>query len=574
MSSLLPFAAAPRRLLPCVCLGLVALWASTTRANLTGHLGDSAMPDQYTTDDLFEALSPDHHPGVTPPEDLMWEGDGYQLCESDHPASEPPTPPESREELSERGNIPPASIQPVQASPSQHPDPSYDQVGGSDSPAHPSLASPNKLPTPALPEPAHDQTQDAAGAYEKKEEEIMNFLSKLRTAFQAYHVSPFYRSYFTPAGGFAIPLLGRQQADFKFELTSILNEETKKRLEHPDLLSAKLPVGEQHHVFEILEEFTLGYRQRQVVSTPCFLQPMSTIRSHYQNLLLFMHKIYEERLHRLDIPIVEQLSYQEKMFDWLFQEIFPSSDRGRLPGIGSTRRESLSEGLSNFNHLLSGPIHAKLKAFFSQRKHTLELIPSTALWLLERYQEQHETATHLLQTQSVDEAAHSRVGILVESLLQGIQATRGAGIDIRLKQDARVDNMVDPFIKMFEEQRDRFWEESSQVKYIHPTLRIVIIQSEFLERVHGPHQIQVLNSDHPSPIKKNHISKIMAMFLKRIDLLHYYLLYQFETSGKGIHNPDTAYQFTDLYPSRVDVHPTINCLKRTRRICLDQYKGN
>jgi hypothetical protein len=63
----------------------------------------------------------------------MWEGDGYQLCESDHPASElPPTPPESREELSERGNIPPASIQPVQASPSQHPDPSYDQVGGSD----------------------------------------------------------------------------------------------------------------------------------------------------------------------------------------------------------------------------------------------------------------------------------------------------------------------------------------------------------------------------------------------------------------------------------------------------------
>jgi hypothetical protein len=165
-------------------------------------------------------------------------------------------------------------------------------------------------------------------------------------------------------------------------------------------------------------------------------------------------------------------------------------------------------------------------------------------------------ATHLLQTQSVDEAAHSRVGILVESLLQGIQATRGAGIDIRLKQDARVDNMVDPFIKIFEEQRDRFWEESSQVKYIHPTLRIGIIQSEFLDRVHGSHQIQVLNSDHPSPIKKNHLSKIMARFLKRIDLLHYYLLYQFETSGKGIPNPDIRRKSLIMWLIQSFIKPT------------------
>jgi hypothetical protein len=106
-----------------MCIGLVFLAA--TLASLTGHLADSVL-DQYTTDDLFAVLPPDHQAGVTPPEELMWEEEGYQLY--DHPPLEPNWS-ESREVLPYRGNLATS----IQAGPSYYPNPLYAQLSGSDS---------------------------------------------------------------------------------------------------------------------------------------------------------------------------------------------------------------------------------------------------------------------------------------------------------------------------------------------------------------------------------------------------------------------------------------------------------
>jgi hypothetical protein len=78
-------------------------------------------PDEFTSDDLFAVLPPNHQAGVTPPDELMWEGDGYQL--HDNQPSEPQRL-ELRDDLPYRGNLATS----VQAGHSYHPSSSYGQV--------------------------------------------------------------------------------------------------------------------------------------------------------------------------------------------------------------------------------------------------------------------------------------------------------------------------------------------------------------------------------------------------------------------------------------------------------------
>ncbi|PLW05236.1 hypothetical protein PCASD_09210 [Puccinia coronata f. sp. avenae] len=77
-------------------------------------------PDEFTSDDLFAVLPPNHQAGVTPPDELMWEGDGYQL--HDNQPSEPQRL-ELRDDLPYRGNLATS----VQAGHSYHPSSSYGQ---------------------------------------------------------------------------------------------------------------------------------------------------------------------------------------------------------------------------------------------------------------------------------------------------------------------------------------------------------------------------------------------------------------------------------------------------------------
>ncbi|PLW57278.1 hypothetical protein PCANC_02421 [Puccinia coronata f. sp. avenae] len=548
MSSLSIFA--DRGLLSCMCIGLVFLAA--TLASLTGHLADSVL-DQYTTDDLFAVLPPDHQAGVTPPEELMWEEEGYQLY--DHPPLEPNWS-ESRDVLPYRGNLATS----IQAGPSYYPNPLYAQLSGSDTPAYPGWALRNELNTDNMPYPSG--SQDTVKVYERKE--VMESLSNLQTVFQEYHLKPFYRSYFTPAGGFVIPELRRHGRKFKFAITTIINREAKRKLEQSkSLMYAGFPV--ESYVFEMLQGSNLESLFRQAsttsrqasttsrqasitsrqASTTCFRQPISTLIDHYQNLILFMHKIYEERLDQLEIPVVAQLPHQEKMLDWLFEEIFPPSFWSLpLPGTGIARRETSSAG-HDFYYRSDGPIQAKLREYFAQVKYGLELLPATALSLLEEFQRRYRmdsfrndlSKVHLLQTQSSTDVTERKVEKLVESLSKVGQIERTTGMDKSFIRDEHIVEMVDSAMKVFEEQRDRYSEESSQVQYIHPTLQIGIIQSEFLKRIHISHQIRILHSPDSSPIETMELSTTMKKLFKEVDLFHCYILYEFKQIGRAVPDP-------------------------------------
>jgi hypothetical protein len=109
------------RFLSCLCLAL-SFWVSTL-ANFTGHPYDLAA-DHHSIDDLFNVLPPDHQAGVTPPEELMWEGEGFLLC--DHLPSEPRCS-EPREDLPYWHNLATS----IQAGPSYHPPYPLDAHSGS-----------------------------------------------------------------------------------------------------------------------------------------------------------------------------------------------------------------------------------------------------------------------------------------------------------------------------------------------------------------------------------------------------------------------------------------------------------
>jgi hypothetical protein len=96
--------------------------------------------------------------------------------------------------------------------------------------------------------------------------------------------------------------------------------------------------------------------------------------------------------------------------------------------------------------------------------------------------------------------------------------------------------MIDSVMEVFDDQRDRFLAGSSEVKYLHPTLPIGIIESQLLDCLHHSHQIRILNVEDASPLKDKDLISILRKVLRHVDLFHCYLISALEKSGKLISN--------------------------------------
>ncbi|PLW21982.1 hypothetical protein PCANC_02437 [Puccinia coronata f. sp. avenae] len=374
------------RFLSCLCLAL-SFWVSTL-ANFTGHPYDLAA-DHHSIDDLFNVLPPDHQAGVTPPEELMWEGEGFLLC--DHLPSEPRCS-EPREDLPYWHNLATS----IQASPSDHPPYPLDAHSGT--PTHSSVALPSELTIHTW---RHaDGSQDVANAH--RHGNVMNPLSNLRTVLQQYPFKPFYRSYFTASGDFAVPQLGKYKDKFGVNLNTIRYHElpTSPRFDPENLPYAQF-VGPTSPMIGIMKRIIVGNHGLEAAS-----EAITALVSHYRNLILFMHKIYEETLDNLKMPVLAQFKHQEKMLKWLHQELFRPIN-SPPPAMGIIHQEYLSAG-NDFHDRSAGPVEVKLREYFSQSKDSLELLPTIALWLLNEFKKQYPmernnfAEMHLLQTQSTD----------------------------------------------------------------------------------------------------------------------------------------------------------------------------
>ncbi|PLW48751.1 hypothetical protein PCASD_03191 [Puccinia coronata f. sp. avenae] len=493
---------AHHRFLSCLCLGLAFL--ATALANFAGHLCDSATHQYVTRAYPFAVLSPDHHSRVAPSDGMMREGEEYQLFHGHQPSE--PTRSMSREDLPYGNNL--ASS--IRAELSYHPYPPHAQVGRSDSTlANPSLVPPNQLTDQTLPNPS--ESQEAASGYSYGNVRMDPLSTNLRTVLQQYDFKPFFRNYFTASGDFAIPPLKRRQDAFKVELDIMkyYTQNTDKTI--PSTVDLKSPM------LIILKKGILKGLAPDAI--------IATLTSHYRNLILFMHKIYEETMDNQGMPLVAQTQHQEEMLKWLYLELFHTT---------------LSPERKDFSDHLTGPIQVKLMKYFSQSKYP-EFLPTTALWLLEEFQKKYSMnknafgETHFFQTKLTDK---TQVGIknLFEYVPELVQKIRRSGIKTLVWQAERMDWLVDSVMEVFKEQMVEYSEKPLQVKHIHPTLPIGMFESEFMASIHHSHQIRILKPQAPSPLEKIEVTRVMQSLLRQVDLFHCYLLNGLKTLGKDISN--------------------------------------
>ncbi|PLW43671.1 hypothetical protein PCASD_08286 [Puccinia coronata f. sp. avenae] len=453
--------------------------------NLSGHLQDpvgsddglsssdsvlTLVPAQYTTDDIFNFLPPHHHVDVIPSHGMMREEEGYQF----NPASEIKGS-DSQEDLPYRVNLATPS-----QDPSHHPDRFDAQTSGMDTPTNPSLALPNHSTPQTLPSTAKRQEP-------YRERGAMDNASNLRIVYQQYHFERFYRSYFLSRGDLSVLELRNEKMKFKNQLNLIKSAgySCPQRVDHPNLPYAMF-ISNKYHMIGIMNKPYLH------AASP---QPVEALVAHHKHLILFMHKLYEENLEKLKIPLVAQFQYQEKMLQWLQGKVFESTDSS-LPVIGILRQKDSSKW-AHVEKYSPGPIQVKLIEYFAQRKDTLELLPDTALWLLNEFRKECKAekglaGEHLLQMQSTS-VIPSEIERDLQLLPTLVEVVRENGLSSAMRSpNRRSSEMIKSVLHVFEQQGDRFWCESSNVKYVHPTLRIAIFQSEFLGHVYGSHQMRML----------------------------------------------------------------------------------
>ncbi|PLW57252.1 hypothetical protein PCANC_02391 [Puccinia coronata f. sp. avenae] len=495
-------------------------------------------PNQYTPDDLFAVLPLDHQAGPTPFDKSMWEADGYQLY--DNQPSEPRRL-EFRQDAPYPGN--PATSLQAGPSSSNHPYSFDGQVWDMDEPStHSMLQPPSRSETQILSHPPEREKSAPS-----QNTGIIESLSKLRLVCQQYFSEPPYRRYFTSNGNLAIRLLKTYRAEFRKQLNSIIATRKNPRSSelHPSLACARLnTIEETPRVVVII------MRRKHHSKPPRHRQDDEVMMSHYRNLIVFMHRLYEERLDKLPISTVTQIEHQEKMLQWFHQEFFDPTD-SPLPAMGFPKGNN---GVDNFP---VGPVQAKLVEYFSQPKDDLKLLHITAPWLLNEFHKKHNTdglsEQDVIQPQAI---MQSQVDLYAQSLPGLISSTAlVAGLQNPYRQDVFTTHMLETLADSLGHQIDSLSATCGKVKYIHPELRIGIVESDALRVVHFSHQIRILKAGAPVTLASDELLRRIKRVLSFVDRFHFC-------------------QFTDLYQSQVIAHG-INGSRRTHhRSCLDRFKGN
>ncbi|PLW05232.1 hypothetical protein PCASD_03227 [Puccinia coronata f. sp. avenae] len=193
------------------------------------------------------------------------------------------------------------------------------------------------------------------------------------------------------------------------------------------------------------------------------------------------------------------------MLTWFYQEFFhPSPTNSPLPVMG------IIEG-THVNNLSVGPVQAKLIEYFSRPEEDLEHLPITATWILDEFHKKHTTD-----------------GLSEEHIIQP------------RRQDVTQSEMFEEIINSFEDQSDSLAATCGKVKYVHPELRIGIIESSSLRRVHAAHQIRILKARAPVSLSSKELAVRIKKLLTHVDRFHCQLLVQFEDVGRVVSIPEAG----------------------------------
>ncbi|KAA1079841.1 hypothetical protein PGT21_025643 [Puccinia graminis f. sp. tritici] len=362
---------------------------ATTPENLNSFRWDGPAKSDYTTDDLFAALSPNHAPGVTPPEELVW-AELLEQPPSRSKVGDPKSPVIPSDFIAHSARtfspelLPPGGL--VASPPSSHLHRSTEQVGGINHSINPSvvqLDETRSLSSPVTPghQPVVDESSDVETSAHRSINRMQR-LTELAILIQKYQSRPSHRTCLSPSGEILIPYLKNQKIGFEGKLKTVdfgkLDFKGIASLDktiHPALPYARYKRGDQSELLRVLRRTTQE------------LQKDSRLILNYRNLIIFMQKIYEEFLDNLRIPTVAQVQYQQEMLDWLDREIFgPTIGHPVLGFIEPPYPIWTADPLDK----TTGANQVLLIEYFSQREHDLDILPATSFKLLKKFQREGE----------------------------------------------------------------------------------------------------------------------------------------------------------------------------------------
>jgi hypothetical protein len=113
-------------------------------------------------------------------------------------------------------------------------------------------------------------------------------------------------------------------------------------------------------------------------------------------------------------------------------------------------------------------------------------------------------------------------------------------------QDGLNSQMFEEIINSFEDQSDSLAATCGKVKYVHPELRIGIIESSSLRRVHAAHQIRILKARAPVSLSSKELAVRIKKLLTHVDRFHCQLLVQFENVGRVVSIPEAGVRRRNL----------------------------
>ncbi|KAA1096614.1 hypothetical protein PGT21_022761 [Puccinia graminis f. sp. tritici] len=121
-----------------------------------------------------------------------------------------------------------------------------------------------------------------------------------------------------------------------------------------------------------------GYVIRIVsASNRDYVQSPDLLLSHYKRLIKCVYDVHEERLNTLDIPIYVHRIQHQKLFEWLYKEMFDN----RVPLIG---RKMISVPEWRNDDIVEGT-QLELLIYFSQGENDYQSTLSTAILLLQSF---------------------------------------------------------------------------------------------------------------------------------------------------------------------------------------------
>ncbi|WAR62382.1 hypothetical protein PtB15_14B477 [Puccinia triticina] len=521
-------------------LCLILLWSNlavlaTSPENIRLYI---PVESEYTTDDLFAASSPNHVAagGVAPPDEFMGE----------EPRAELGGPPTSGLPIVLSGffsgpflqGVPLPADPDVSISPSRHPmHPATSYIL-----THPSSTT-TRLPS--------DETEAGAlrgtprrriakqGKAEKNPTRANTRMSELDRVAQLLRSHPFrpsHRSYLTELGEILIPYLRIARLAFKDKLAQLTDPKLDyyafsglKKIVHPSLPYGRYKLacsGDNHDCN--------GLQLLRVLKHDSNPQTDLVLCLHYRNLILFTHKLYEEILENLRIPIVAQVKLQEEFFTWLDKQIFAHT--GGYPLLG-TIEAPFPIWKADLSDQTLRPAQLQLLMFFSQAKGSLEQLPETASFLLSEFRRETpgpKSSQELAPIRfNIFEPPKETLSILLKLFPPQFDQEKFGSVK------AVNDEIVKFITSDFKQQSDRFDTPTGGDEHVHPKLSIAIYESTHLQSTQDSQPLRILRESDSLPLREDQLLILVNRLLIDLDSFHQKIMRYFPEVHNTIQKRET-----------------------------------